>query len=207
MTTVTKDETPVVVLCSWCLRWKKNRNSLVIYGKKLVNETVEEKFWRTSSVAKAFTPFLVATRHKSIYSLVGELNWRQSDLNISLLAYFRHGFPSNWKEILNNQCSISTDPLQASKNFSKGCCEVDSVQHVENPVAPTIELFSEQEEESINDNSYNTRNRHLRRMNTIRKADQLGLSKRTVQSSEHKKRGQSETEKLSLALRYTGWKQ
>jgi len=48
---VEKEEAPVTVLSCWCLRWNhKKKGSIIIYGKRLVNGRVEERFWKTSSV-------------------------------------------------------------------------------------------------------------------------------------------------------------
>ncbi|EME27428.1 hypothetical protein Gasu2_35250 [Galdieria sulphuraria] len=115
----TKEEAPVTVLTSWCLRWNKAKSSIVIFGRRLENGRLEERFWRTSSVVKAFTPLLVITRHKSIYSLVGELNWQQSNLDASILRMFNLGLPSNWKSILLE--NIAHDQREKEK------CQQDAI--------------------------------------------------------------------------------
>ncbi|KAK4523384.1 hypothetical protein GAYE_PCTG52G1279 [Galdieria yellowstonensis] len=179
---VEKEEAPVTVLSCWCLRWNhKKKGSIIIYGKRLVNGRVEERFWKTSSVVKAFTPVLVLTCHKSIYSLIGELNWRQSNLSPCLVRIFQHGFPPQWKSILLDKHVLEEESdMECSQNDDNIFMEEDNMYRVQRNALVTAR--------GRNDDGRNIRDKNCGSRPSAR-------------------RGQTEAEKLCHSLRYTGWRE
>ncbi|GJQ13309.1 hypothetical protein GpartN1_g5100.t1 [Galdieria partita] len=203
-----KEEAPVTVLSSWCLRWNKTKSSIVIYGRRLVNGRLEERFWRTSSVVKAFTPVLVITRHKSLYSLIGELNWQQSNLNSSILPIFSFGFPSNWKSILLDnirQDEIKDIHYQQSIVYDD-CGSVYITKEEPFGIPSGVESrtgLRERYRRTVSEYDA-TRNEDICKVDK-KNVDSESFKVSRYSSYERRRRGQTETEKLCHSLRYTGW--
>ena len=112
-----------VLLKDWMVRDinKKGRTEINIEGEKLEGDNFV--MWHTSAITERIDSLLVGTASGSCYQLQGKMNIERaeefSDLPSKFLQAFIHGFPSNWKELLENLPSPEKKTEQNHTKLSK----------------------------------------------------------------------------------------
>ncbi|XP_070180379.1 protein IWS1 homolog A-like [Littorina saxatilis] len=116
-----EDKQKVVKLYSWSLQPIPWMTGVRIEGK-LPNS---DYFWVSSVIVERVTNRLLKSTNGSLFRLVGTIsvhNTKAAGFSRELIRLFRHGFPTDWKELIessfaaSNEMNTSREPEPASKD-------------------------------------------------------------------------------------------